>query len=96
MKMVAARPKDRADLAMLLGQLGIASAEEAADLTIEVYGDHHELPDRDELILTARSVLSRHRRVDPPRRTGPGRAPPGTSAGGQFTSHPHAEPDIGL
>jgi hypothetical protein len=64
MKMAAFRPTDVPDLELLFRELGIAAAEQAADIAQAVYGDESAvLPDRDELILSAQAVLNRmHRR----------------------------------
>ncbi|MDY7101237.1 MAG: hypothetical protein S0880_08620 [Actinomycetota bacterium] len=63
MKMAAFRPTDKADLRVLFGELGITSADEAADLALAVYGEHHAaLPGRDELVLEAESILASMRR----------------------------------
>lgn len=60
MKLVAFRVTDLADLERLFERLGIRSAEEAADLTVEVYGpDHFCLPERGELFLCATAILKR-------------------------------------
>jgi hypothetical protein len=65
MKMAAFRPTDRADLELLFRELDITTPERAADAVAAVYGDHHGLPDRAELLLSARAVLEgrgrRHR-----------------------------------
>lgn len=57
MKMAAFRPTDRADLVLLFTELDITTPERAADLVAAVYGDHHGLPNREELLLSARAVL---------------------------------------
>jgi hypothetical protein len=61
MKMAAYRPgTDQTDLELLFNHLGISTAEEAADQAIAVYGEYTVvLPDRDELLLSARAVLDR-------------------------------------
>ena len=60
MKMIAFRPTDVPDLEMLFRELGIGSAEEAADLVRSVYGPGAPmLPGRDELLLSAAVVLER-------------------------------------
>ena len=60
MKMIAFRPTDVPDLEMLFRELGIATAEEAADLARSVYGPGAPmLPGRDELLLSAEVVLER-------------------------------------
>lgn len=61
MKMASYRPgQDQADLELLFTELGIASAEEAADLALTVYGEHTVvLPDRPELLLSAEAILDR-------------------------------------
>lgn len=62
MKMAAFRPTDKPDLVVLFRELQITRPEQAADLAIEVYGEHHmALPSRDELILEAESILARMR-----------------------------------
>lgn len=66
MKMAAFRPVDKADLAVLFDHLGIETPEEAADIAVEVYGEHaHALPSREELVLEAESILARRRRGRP-------------------------------
>jgi hypothetical protein len=62
MKMAAFRPTDRPDLEHLFAALEITTPEQAADITAEVYGDHHALPDREELLLIAEATLARMRR----------------------------------
>lgn len=62
MKMAAFRPTDRPDLERLFEVLGITTPEQAADIAAEVYGDHHALPARDELLLVAEATLARLRR----------------------------------
>ncbi len=64
MKMAAARPgQDLDDLALLFDTLGLTSPEAAADVALAVYGEGSVvLPERDELVLTARAVLDRLRR----------------------------------
>lgn len=64
MKMAAYRPgQDQEDLVLLFTQLDVTTPEQAADLALEVYGEHTVvLPDRDELILSAQAVLERMRR----------------------------------
>ncbi|MEQ1785504.1 MAG: DUF6036 family nucleotidyltransferase [Acidimicrobiales bacterium] len=62
MKMAAFRPTDRPDLARLFEALQITSPEQAADMAAEVYGDHHGLPSRAELLLVAEATLARMRR----------------------------------
>jgi Nucleotidyltransferase of unknown function (DUF6036) len=61
MKMASFRPgKDQDDLELLFKQLGIQTPERAADIALSVYGpDTVVLPDRQELILSARSVIER-------------------------------------
>lgn len=61
MKMVSFRPgNDQDALVLLFAQLGIETPEQAADLALSVYGhDTVVLPERPELILSARSVLER-------------------------------------
>lgn len=62
MKMAAFRPTDIADLRLLFDELLVQTAEEAADIALEVYGpDTVIVPGRDELILQARAVLERRR-----------------------------------
>lgn len=63
MKMAAYRPgQDQEDLVLLFGQLNVTTPEQAADLALEVYGEHTVvLPGRDELILSAQAVLERTR-----------------------------------
>ena len=64
MKMAAFRPgKDQADLELLFRVLGVTAPEQAADLALAIYGEYSVvLPDRDELLLSARAVLDRRRR----------------------------------
>jgi len=79
MKMAAYRPgKDQTDLELLFDHLGVTSAEQAADIAFDVYGDYTVvLPDRDELILSAQAILdrrqrgARRRRADRSRRANP-------------------------
>lgn len=60
MKMAAFRPADKPDLEVLFRELSITRAEDAADLAIEVYGEHSVvLPSRSELILESESILAR-------------------------------------
>ncbi len=60
MKMAAFRPADKADLVVLFHELTIKRPEEAADMAIDVYGEHSmALPSRDELVLEAESILAR-------------------------------------
>jgi hypothetical protein len=76
MKMAAARPgQDLDDLALLFDTLGLTTPEAAADVALAVYGEGSVvLPERDELVLTARAVFDRIRR----RRVRPApSAPPG-------------------
>lgn len=70
MKMAAFRPgQDQEDLVLLFQALDITTAEEAADLSRRVYGEHSVvLPDRDELILSAQAVLDRITRRGSPHR----------------------------
>lgn len=66
MKISAGRPQDVHDLILLFRELGINTAEEAADIAQEVHGsDSILLPPRDELILYARGVLNRMRKPPP-------------------------------
>ena len=58
MKMVAFRATDRTDLLAIFDALGITTATEAADIATAVYGGHHALPDREELMLVAEAVLA--------------------------------------
>jgi hypothetical protein len=62
MKMAAFRPTDRPNLEHLFTALDITTPEQAADIAAEVYGDHHALPERDELLLVAEATLARMRR----------------------------------
>jgi hypothetical protein len=62
MKMAAFRPTDRPDLERLFATLEITTPEAAADIATEVYGDHHALPPREELLLIAEATLARMRR----------------------------------
>jgi hypothetical protein len=62
MKMAAFRPTDRPDLERLFEVLDITTPQQAADIAIDVYGDHHVLPSRDELLLVAEATLARMRR----------------------------------
>jgi hypothetical protein len=62
MKMAAFRPTDRPDLEVLFGALDVTTPEQAADIATEVYGDHHALPPREELLLVAEATLARMRR----------------------------------
>jgi len=76
MKMAAARPgRDLDDLALLFDTLGLTTPEAAADVALAVYGEGSVvLPERDELVLTARAVFDRLR----PRRERPAPSgPPG-------------------
>jgi hypothetical protein len=76
MKMAAARPgQDLDDLALLFDTLGLTTPEAAADVALAVYGEGSVvLPERDELVLTARAVFDRLR----PRRERPAPSgPPG-------------------
>lgn len=60
MKMAAFRPTDISDLAVLFRQLRVTTPEQAADIALAVYGeDSVVLPQRDELVLSARAVLDR-------------------------------------
>jgi hypothetical protein len=61
MKMASFRPgKDQNDLELLFEQLHIQTPEQAADIALSVYGPVTVvLPDRPELLLSARSVLER-------------------------------------
>jgi hypothetical protein len=60
MKMIAFRPTDVPDLEMLFRELGLTTAEAAADLACSVYGEGSPmLPDRDELLLSASVVVER-------------------------------------
>ncbi|MPZ53645.1 MAG: hypothetical protein GEU79_13095 [Acidimicrobiia bacterium] len=60
MKMAAFRPRDIPDLELLFRELGISSPEAAAEIALAVYGEGSVvLPERDELILSARAVLNR-------------------------------------
>lgn len=60
MKLAAFRPTDKPDLELLFRALGITRPEEAADIAIEVYGEHHmALPGRDELLLCSEAILAR-------------------------------------
>lgn len=61
MKMAAFRPTDRPDLEHLFAALDITTPEQAADIATEVYGDHHALPQREELLLVAEATLARMR-----------------------------------
>lgn len=66
MKMAAFRPSDKSDLVLLFQALGVTTADEAADLSIEVYGeDSVALPSRDELLLDAEAILARMRATSP-------------------------------
>lgn len=62
MKMAAFRPTDRPDLERLFEVLEITTPAQAADIAADVYGDHHALPGRDELLLVAEATLARMRR----------------------------------
>jgi hypothetical protein len=64
MKMAAARPgQDLDDLALLFDTLAVTSPDAAADIALAVYGEGSVvLPERDELVLTARAVFDRIRR----------------------------------
>jgi hypothetical protein len=62
MKMAAFRPTDRPDLERLFVALDVTTPEQAADIATEVYGDHHALPRREELLLVAEATLARMRR----------------------------------
>lgn len=66
MKMASFRPgKDQDDLVLLFRKLGIERPEQAADIALSVYGpDTVVLPQRPELMLSARAVLERMRRGD--------------------------------
>jgi len=60
MKMAASRPRDIADLDLLFRAVGIRTAEQAADLVLDIYGEYSmAVSSRDDLILTAREVLGR-------------------------------------
>jgi hypothetical protein len=60
MKMAAFRATDLPDLELLFRELGISTPEQAADIALQVYGeDTVVLPERDELILSARAILER-------------------------------------
>ena len=63
MKMAAFRPgQDVVDLELLFRLLGITAAAQAAELALHVYGECSVvLPERDELLLSARAVLDRLR-----------------------------------
>ncbi|NCT90360.1 nucleotidyl transferase [Cellulomonas sp. APG4] len=63
MKMASYRPgKDQADLQLLFDRLAITEPEQAADIALGVYGPYSVvLPDREELILSARAILDRRR-----------------------------------
>lgn len=59
-KMAAFRPKDSDDLVQLFRILGIASAEQAADIVFDIYGDYAEVfGPRDDYLLRARDILYR-------------------------------------
>jgi hypothetical protein len=102
MKMASYRPgKDQSDLELLFERLGVTTAEQAADISLDVYGEYSVvLPDRAELILSAQAIVDRLSRRRSPRRTPSGgrqgRKPAGTPVGGQFTVAPRAEPDVHL
>ena len=65
MKMAASRPQDLADLQVLFAALDITRPEQAADLALQIYGEHSvALTPRDDLILIATEVLNRP--ADPP------------------------------
>jgi len=61
MKMATFRPgKDQDDLELLFQQLDIHTPDQAADIALSVYGsDTVVLPNRQELLLSARSILER-------------------------------------
>lgn len=66
MKMAAGRPQDLHDLILIFRELGITSAEEAAEVAEEVHGSESVLlPARDELILYAQAVLNRMNKPPP-------------------------------
>lgn len=64
MKMAAFQPgKDQSDLELLFRLLDITEPEQAADIALAVYGEYRVvLPERDELVLSARAILDRRRR----------------------------------
>lgn len=62
MKMPAFRSTERPDLKRLFEVLEITTPAQAADIAADVYGDHHALPSRDELLLIAEATLARMRR----------------------------------
>lgn len=58
--MAAFRATDLPNLELLFRELGITTPEQAADIALRVYGeDTVVLPQRDELILSARAILER-------------------------------------
>ena len=60
MKLAAFRPGDMSDLELLFRVLDIRSAETAADLAVEVYGEGSVvLPEREELLLSSQAILDR-------------------------------------
>jgi len=71
MKMAAFRPSDRRDLEILFHVLDVTTAARAADIVEGVYGDHHALPVRAELELSAEAVLQGLRRRGSVRRRSP-------------------------
>lgn len=103
MKMHAARPKDLPDAVLLAGELDMRTAEEIAQLTIDLYGEH-SVPAVDflDVALYAELVLVRLRSSRGARESSPrplttpggaqGRVPAGTSAGGRFTHRVNSPP----
>lgn len=67
MKMASYRPgKDQADLELLFDRLAITEPEQAAEMALDVYGEYSVvLPQRDELVLSARAILDRRRPARP-------------------------------
>jgi hypothetical protein len=66
MKMASGRPQDLHDMILIFRELGITTAEKAADIAEQVHGPESVLlPQRDELILYARAVLNRMGKTSP-------------------------------
>lgn len=60
MKMASGRPQDLHDLILIFRELGVTTAEEAADIAEQVHGpDSVLLPPHSELVLYSQAVLNR-------------------------------------
>lgn len=58
MKMAAGRDRDIYDIAVLCNVLGIQSAQEAAEIALELYGENSmQLSNREDLLLVAQEAL---------------------------------------